>query len=145
MVVGQNPTFILHSEPLFLLMRPNNRTVKLVNFLQLEDSCGRLGPLLIYLPCEEPHNAQHERQSHAQHDAADGQLERALGVDRRFWSLWGRGSVLKQKGGFEVQKCSRAVFSDVDLTPPPSVIVLRLQLRDQSDVTACVFNQLVPA
>lgn len=113
------------------------------NFLQLDVSRWPLLLLVVWFPREESHDDDHERQSHTQKDPADGQLHGTPLCDRGPHTLLHRGR-LEHKGWSEVQKRGPGAPCG-HLTPPPPVVVLRLQLCEQSDVTARVFNQLVPA
>lgn len=98
-------------------------------------------PLSVRYPCDHSHDADHERQSHAQHDAADGQPDGTL--SRRLQTASG-GDAFKQKGGGEVQMSLPFVILGLHLTPPPSAVVLLLQIQDQSGVAVRSFSQLMP-
>lgn len=137
--------FISKSRETLLTARNNTRTdQQSINILELDASCRWSGPLMVSSPCEQSHYDHHDRQSHTDHNAADGEVDWTIN-DRWRNQILGKGRVFEQKGRREVQKDHPGVFFGVYLTPPLLVVVLPLEVCHQSDVAASVANQFIPA
>lgn len=115
-----------------------------VHLLEFDAGCRCFSQMFsVCSPGEESHHDHHERQSRAEHNAADGQLDRTIRSSRRP-QIWGSGGVLEQKDRREVLKHRDSVFGGAHLAPPSPVVVLCLEFRDQSDVAARLLSDFIP-